>query len=396
MPETLVAPEQNQRQEITVDSQNLAGSMFGIEMPKVEEEKNEVKTEEKKEAVTVEKVEPKFEVTKEETKPTWINDFGWENEDAAKSEITELRKLKDQVPQERKYENEDSKKVHQLLLDGKIDDVLNIYSKQKSIEKVIGLSVNKDTAADIIKLNLELKHPTLTKEQIEFQYRQEYGIPKEPIQKADELDEDFSERQQAWKDQVTNIQMKTEIAATMAKPELEAAKVKLVLPNIEKQTEQQPQLTQEDLDAAKKFDDAFIQSVDSSMKNFNGVSVPVKNEVVDFTVEYGTSDEEKAAVASVMKEFAMANYNSNALLAERWVNKDGSLKTEQMIKDYHLLSNAEKIHQKIATDSANKAIESYVKGKKNINVNETSQPGTAQITKEDKTEMDVVRDQFFG
>ena len=49
-----------------------------------------------------------------------------------------------------------------------------------------------------------------------------------------------------------------------------------------------------------------------------------------------------------------------------------------------------------ANDSANKAIESYIKGKKKINVDETSNPGTTILSKEDKTELDEVRDSFFG
>jgi hypothetical protein len=324
MSETMTAPEQKvetaQRQEFTVNAESLAGEMFGLEPAKKEETKTivEQKVETPKTEVKPEvKVETKIETPNVST--TWIKDFGWESEDAAKVEIAELKKLKEQKPQELKYENEESKRVHELLMQGKIDDVLTVYNKQKSIERVVALDVNQETAPEIIKLSMELKHPKLTKDQREFQYKQDYGIPKEPVQKSEELDGDFEERQQEWKENVANIKMKTEIAATMAKSELEQAKTKLVLPNIEKQTEQPKQLTQEDLDAAKKFDDAFIQSVDSSMKNFNGVSVPVKNEVVDFTVAYGTSDEEKTALSNVMKEFSKSGYNSNSLFAERWV-----------------------------------------------------------------------------
>lgn len=407
MAETAEVPVQEEQQtqdthrphETTVQGNKLMDSFFSNSETVYQQPSEtptqtdlEAKPTETPAAVTTEtkKEEPKVEapVVAQE----WWKDYGWESPDTAKAEITRLKETK---PQEIKYENEESKKVHQLLLEGKVDDVLDIYSKQKSIDRVINAEVNKDTAAEIIKLNMQLKYPGLKPEQIEFQYKQEYGIPKEPVQKTDELDEDFSERQSAWRDQVANIQMKTEIAATMAKPELEQAKQKLVLPDITKQDVPKPP-TQEELESAKKYDNAYIQSVDSSIKEFNGFSVGVKSEVVDFPVTFGITDEEKVALATRMKDFVNSNYDVNSLFAERWVNKDKTLNTSQMAKDLSLIENADKILQKVANDASTKTWETYVKTKKNIDINETTQQGTTVLTKEDKTPLDAVRDQFFG
>lgn len=387
------------RQEITIPQGRLGNNFFDLPTPEEEKPVNN-QTEQNQE----QKPEPPkpTETKSEEVKPEqstiveWYKDYGWENLDVAKAEIS---KLKEHKPQEIKFENEESKKVHQLLAEGKIDEVLDIYSKQKSIEKVISAEVNKDTAADIIKLNMQLKYPTLTKDQIDFQFRQEYGLPKEPVQKDTEDEADFNERHQNWKDQVANIEMKTSIAATMAKPELEAAKQKLVLPDIFKQPENQKPPTQEELEAAKKFDDAFIQSVDSTIKDFNGFSVKVKNEAVglaETAIDYLIPDAEKQLLANEMKGFVEQGYDANSIFAQRWVNTDKTLNTKLMSEDRYWLTNRDKILQKVANDSATKAIDTYLKGKKNIDINETNQPGTATINKEDKTEMDTVRDQFFG
>lgn len=399
MAETAVANEQqtttHRPHEISVQGNDLSDNFFSNSETVYQKPEEKAIEPTKPVETTPVQVGTKPEETKVDTPVVneWWKDYGYESPDVAKTEIT---KLKEQKPQEIKYENEESKKVHQLLMEGKVDDVLDIYSKQKSIEKIIGAEVNKDTAADIIKLNMQLKYPTLTKDQIDFQYRQEYGTPKEPVQKADELDDDFAERHQGWKEQVQNIQMKTEIAATMAKPELEAAKQKLVLPDIFKPEVEQKPPTQEELAAQKQYDNAYIQSVDSSIKDFTGFSVGVKNEVVDFPVSFGIADDEKASLATRMKNFADNNYDANSLFSERWVNKDKTLNTAQIVKDLSLLDNADKVLQKVANDASNKTYEMYIKGKKNIDINQTSQQGTAQLTPGDKTELDMVRDQFFG
>lgn len=385
------------RPDMTITDGRLGNDFFGVEN-KQEEKPIEAKPPEtvittpetKKEEEEEEILEPK----------DWLKrELGVDDVSVLKAEREEYTKLKSQTPAEVKYENEQSKKVHQLLQEGKVDEVLDIYSKQKSIDKAISLEVNKDTAADIIKLSMQLKYPTLTKDQIDFQYRQDYGIPKEPVIKETDDPDEFNERHQEWEEKVANVQMKATIAATMAKPELEQAKTKIVLPDIQEQVQQKP-LTQEELDGLKKYQDAYLQSVDNSMKEFNGFSVTVKNEDVglpETPIAYTVIESEKAALTKQMKDFATeGNFNANSLFAERWVNEDKTLNTKLIAEDRYWLENRSKIIQKMTNDAATKAIESYIKGKKNININETSQPGTALLTKEDKTQMDEIRDKIFG
>lgn len=409
MSETLTVPEQkvteptNRPQEMTIGAEQLAGAMWGVETPQqTNGSANGQQT----------TVQPATEINngtdktgeqknEEESKPVdpkeWFKkEFEIEDPEVLKQQLKEYKELKEKTPQEIKWENEQSKKIHELLREGKVDEVVDFYSKQKAIEKVIGAEVNKNTAEDIIKLNLQLKHPSLTKEQIDFQYRQEYGVPREPIQKDTEDEMDFKERHDAWKEQVSNIEMKTLIAATMAKPELESAKAKIVLPEISQPQQTQKQLTQEELDAAKKYDEAYIKSVEDSVKTFNGFSVTVKHEGVDLPISYGVSEEEKTALSQRMKDFSKSNYDANVLFAQRWLKEDGSLNTSQMAKDLSLLDSAEKAFSKIASDASSKTLEAYLKGKKNISVTETFQNKTTEITKEDKTEFDLVRDSFFG
>lgn len=387
--QTSPEPTQQGRPEMTIPSERLGNNFFGIETK--EEEKIETKKEEVKKDEKV--AEVKQEEKKEESK-VWHKDFGWETEEAAKAEIAELKKLKDQKP-EYKFENDESKRLAEAISKGDRKTVLSILETQERLESLVSAEVNDETAESIIKLNMSLKYKDLSQKEIDYKFNKEYGFPKEPTPKDDDLDGEFEARKAEWQEKVNDIKMTRAIEAKLAKPELEKLKTQIVLPDISQSSEQK-QPTQEELDAVKKYDDNYVQSVEDSVKNFGGVTVAVKNEVVDFAVEYGATDEDKKSLSSLMKEFQKGGYDANGLFADLWVNEDKTLKTNEMIEDYYLIKNKKAMFSKIANDSANKAIEAYIKGKKKINVNETSNSGTAEITNEGKTELDLVRDAIFG
>jgi hypothetical protein len=405
MSETLTAPEEITRrtQDIVVQGTQLNNAMWGID----EEIKQPVQTQEqvaeKKDEVVETKTEPIFETKADDTEildpKDWLKrEFEIEDIEVLKAERAELKKLKETKPEEIKFADETSKQIYDLLKDGKRKEVREFLQTQEQLESLTTSEITKDNAADIIKLKMQLSNKLLTKDDIEFQYKQEYVAPKEPVQRATEDTEDFEERLNDWKERVTTIEMKRVVAAKMAIPELEQLKSKLVLPDIQPQ-QQQRQLSQEELDVAKKFDEAYLNSVNDSLKNFNGFSVKVKNEAVglpEISIPYVAIDSEKGYLSQELADFAKNGYNSNYLFASDWVNEDGSINTKQIAEDRYLLKNRDRILQKVAEEAATKGVEAYIKGKKNIDLNQQNQQGTAVITKEDKTELDVVRDSFFG
>jgi len=401
---TLVAPtlpeqktEPIGRQELTVNGESLVKNFFDVEttteqrteQPVIETKIESPVTETKKEEPQEEIIEPK----------DWLKrEFGVEDAAILKAEREELKKLKE-TPAQYTFANDESKRLAEAIAKGDRKTVLNILETQDKLESLTAAEVNDNTAESIIKLSMQLKGKVngveLSADEINYKYNKEFGIPREPVKKEDELDEDFDARKTEWQERVNDIKMNRSIEAKLAKPELEKLKTQIVLPDISQSSAQIPP-TQEELDAVKKYDDAFVQSVENSVKTFNGITVAVKNEVVDFPVTFGATEEDKTMLSSLMKDFQKGNYDANGLFANLWVNEDKTLKTDQMIEDYYLIKNKKALFSKIANDSANKALEAYIKEKKKINVNETSNPGTAVLTKEDKTEMDLVRDQIFG
>lgn len=403
MSETLIEQPTHRPQEQTVQGTQLHNAMWGIE----EEVKETVQTQEqvveKKEEIVETKTEQVVETKQDDTEildpKDWLKrELEVDDIEVLRAERAEYKKLKETKPEEVKFADETSKQIYDLLKEGKRKEVREFLQTQEQLESLTTGEITKDNAADIIKLKMQLSNKLLTKDDIEFQYKQEYVAPKEPTQRATETDEDFEERVNDWKERVTTIEMKRVVAAKMAIPDLEQLKAKLVLPDIQPQQVQKP-LSQEELDAAKRFDEAYLNSVNDSVKNFNGFSVKVKNEAVglpEISIPYVAIDSEKGSLSQELTDFAKNGYNSNAMFAQEWVNEDGSINTKQIAEDRYLLKNRDRILQKVAEEAATKGVEAYIKGKKNIDINQLNQSGTTVLTPNDKTEADLVRDQFFS
>lgn len=222
--------------------------------------------------------------------------FGYQSPEDALKEIEELRALKanPQVP-EFEFENEDSKKFFNAALKGDRKTIKSILDKQDMLERLTAIEVSKDTAADIIKAAMKIE-TDLDQTEIDFQYKETYTPPKEPkepVQRASETEDEFNERHDDWKErhddwkqQVANLEMKAIIAAKMAKPKLEAAKTKLVFPEIEadpdedyaqyrKELEEKPRLNAEIAAAYKTFKPEDI-----------GTKVPFTDEQSKVNFEY--------------------------------------------------------------------------------------------------------------
>lgn len=318
------------------------------------------------------------EPPKEEPKPEpqvvneWYKNYGWENEEAAKTEIEKLKQVKPQ--EEVKWANEDSRKVHELLREGKIDEVVDIYNKQKQLDKYITGEVNPTTAEGIIKLQMKMKYPTLSEAQIDFQYNEDYGTQPKPVQKSDELDDEYEERLAAWQATTSRVDMKKTIAATMAIPELQKLKTEIVLPDtsLNSPNQVQRQLTQEEIAADKQMREQWVKAATSTATEFKGFSTTAKykdgDKEVEIPVSYGLSDEERKVVTTKLSTFVENNFNLYDLFKDRWVDENGNDKINQMVEDISWLMFGKNAATKFANDASNQRMENYLRDKKNIRV----------------------------
>lgn len=335
-----------------------------------------IKKEEEKPLVKIE--EPvKPVVTEEEIvdQKEWLKrEFEVDDISVIKAEREEYKKLKSQ-PQQYKFENEDSKRMAEAISKGDRKTILNILETQERLDVFTTGDVTKDTAPEIIKLGMQLSNKLLTKDDIEFKYKQDYGVPKEPVQKATELDEDFAERMDVYKERLLTVEMKKVIDAKMVIPQLEQLKQKIVLPEFEKPKATTQEPTQESLDALKKIRESFLSQLESNFSKVEGFDTKVryetevKGEYAEIPVSFKIPDEDKIAIkARLADNFDVENY-----IGERWFDEKGNPKIELIISDIFELENRDKIHAGIANNSASKRHEEYIKTIKNLDIGKTPQ-----------------------
>lgn len=319
----------------------------------------------------------------------WLkNNFGWENAESAKTELEELRKLRESATtkEEIKFANEASEKFYRLLQEGKEDDVYNFLQEKKRIEKLTSSELDDNLAAEVIKMNMQKKYKDLTASEIEYKFNKQFGVPAKPVQQDVETDDEYQQRLSNWEDKVRDIKTEMMIEAKLAKPELERLKSELTLPDIKGLSEGSQGPSQEELAAHEKLVNSFKDSARNALNTFDGFNVSVKDEEVDIPLSYAISQEEKGVIAQQIERFADSNFDANAILAERWLTDDNQLNTAQMIKDLALLQSEGKINQKFVNDAASKRLAEHIKRTSNISV--TSRTPQQTFNPEQRTDFD--------
>jgi hypothetical protein len=165
--------------------------------------------------------------------------FGYDSPEVAIQDIEALRLLRASPPvAELKFENEESKRLAEAINAGNLKEVHEVLDRRLKIDHLTAGEMTADTAADIIKLGMQLKYKDLTPAQINYKFNKQYGAPPKPGLLPTEDQEEYTERLAAWQAQFDDKQMELMIDAQIAKPELLATKSKLVIPAIQRPEEQ--------------------------------------------------------------------------------------------------------------------------------------------------------------
>ena len=301
-----------------------------------------------------------------DTPPTEIVDadeyakaIGYESWEKLKEEVPQLKQFKETAPKPIEYANEESKKVHELLLAGKVKEVKAIYDLQEKLETVDNL-----TPAEKIKLHIEQTNKHYKKADIEDVFEERYTYPEKPVQGDLEDDDAFSQRQERYNASVEKINRRIERDSITAAEELSKLKQEIKLPDIP--TTPNPEL--EEFEAYKannaKVDENHKILVDSISKlsekdisyqlNFNDEAKKVK-----FDISYqGEKDGVERAKASA------ADYLG--FITENYYKEDGSPLVDKLTSDIYFLQNRDKIMTEAINQAVNETLLQVVRNQKNI------------------------------
>jgi len=335
-------------------------------------------------------IKPKEEIIEPEQAPDGLEVKKEPVIEKKEEPIIEVKKEEPVI--EKKPEPEPFK--YEALEPTKIKELYAIIDKKEKLTDLLNGEVTKDNAPEIIKAQWNEKYKGLTKQQMDYKFNKTFSVPKAPVQGETELDDDFTGRQEDWKEQVANAEMDMLIEANLARPELEKINSELKLPEIARTEQNQKEPTSEELATAQKGKDLFVQNADAAVKKFEGFNVDYKDKDVNIKSTYALSDEEKASVLGKMKLLAEKNYNSNAVFAERWVNDDKTFNFDQIAKDIAILETHDKAGQKLTGDAYAKAKLNFIKDKHQIDLGGSNGNGDLQL--EDKEDQKKKEDALWA
>lgn len=313
------------------------------------------------------------------------SNLGFSNWEEAKSEIERLRSSS-------KYDNEISERIHKALLEGKHDEVYSYLEQTSKLNQLLNSDINDMSAQEIVKLSMRSKYPELTDDEVEFKYKKQFSLPKEPTQRYDETDEEFEQRKEDWQERVNDVKMELMIEAKSSRNQLKQLQSEIKLPEVSSGSG--ANLTQEELHSVQNYVNNYMGSVDNYVNQFDGFGIEYRDEEASVNSVYSPSFEEKQDISNQLKYFAQNDFNANMLFADRWVNDDGQLDMNQIIQDLSILQNSDKIVQKLVNDSVAKRLHEYRKSTSNIRVGGQSN-GTFS-PRNDQSDQSKMAEFFFG
>lgn len=297
--------------------------------------------------------------------------FGFDTVDEAEQEFMRLIEEREQQPQF-DFSDDISRTLFDAIREGKTDDVYDILSQQKRLEKLTTAEVTPDLAYDIIKTNLQNKYQDLTADEVDLLFYESYNFPPKPEQGYEETDEDYKEKLQNWQSQVDFIEKRMVIDAKVIRPELNKLKSDLKLPDIYGLGEYESAL-QEESEVLERARANYEMALDSQFNSFGGFNVSVKDEEVEIPISFNIADEERLALKQELSDF-----DGEAYLENRWFNEEGEPNVKQIMADKYVLENLPRILQKVANEAASQRLLAHLKKTGNITLNQQSPQGAVQ------------------
>jgi hypothetical protein len=293
--------------------------------------------------------------------------FGFESVEQAEQEF---KKLKETPSFE--FKDDVSKTLFDAIKEGKADDVYEVLNQQKRLEKLVNSELNSEIAAEIVKTNIKNKHKSLSNEDVELLFYDQFFVPLKPEQGYDESDDDYAAKVSQWQSQVDYTERRLMIEAKVLKPEIEKLRSEITLPDIYNESAREA-ASQEEFEIMQEARSIYERTLDSDFQSFNGFNVSVKDEDVEIPISFNVAEEERLAMKNDLEDFDTDLYFEN-----RWFNKEGKPNVQQIMADKYLLENREKIFSKIANEAASQRLLAHLKKNGNININQTPTPQGAK------------------
>lgn len=279
--------------------------------------------------------------------------YGYKTPDEAFAEIELYRQMKANPPTPTyEFENAESENLFKWILKGdtELPKVHEFLDRKMKIDSYLSKEVTADTAPDIVKLGMQLKHRDLTPAEIDHVFKKNFSLPSKPSKGADEEDADYNDRLASWKEVVEDKKMDLLIEAKRARPEIEAAKSKLVFPQIESAVDEGYVQYKKDLDENQKLAAEAKEAYKVFTPDSIETKINFKDEAnkIDFDFQYKPSPEGF--------EKAKAMVSDINLFWNNFYNQDGSPNRQKFLDAVHFATNKDAVILEAIKQGKNAAI----------------------------------------
>lgn len=279
--------------------------------------------------------------------------FSYQTPEDAIKEIEEYRKFKENPVAEIEFENDASRKLFEAIKGGKQKEAYAILAEQETLDSYTSNEISKENAEDIIKLGMKYKFG-LSNPEVDHKYKKQFSIPKEPIQGVDDDADEFSEKHNEWKNQVADIEMDKIIEAKGYRPELEARKSKLILPEIEAEVDQDYLQWKK----SQEIDPAIEAERVAELKSYTPKTIETKINFNDeankiaFEAQYEPTVEDLGKTVEMMTDI-------NKFYG-LFIGQDGKPDRKGFAKALHMAVNYDKVLQTVMNQTKNATIKSLL------------------------------------
>ena len=280
----------------------------------------------------------------------YLKELGFNSIEEAKAQIEELKQLKNtqQTAVEIAFANEESKKLHQLLREGKTKEVKNYLEAQELLANVENMGDEQK-----LKLFIKMQNPRFDKELIDDEYNSLYKIDEDEL-----IDDPMKLRKERLR-----MEQRLENDVAKAQEYFAQYKTKIELPDIEPPTLE----VDKDYEAYKasnaSAEDSYNKVVAPSLKSLKEADVPLTVSINDA----GNKMQFDISIVPESADFEAARQDSLSLdLLKTCYDKDGNFLPKNLQKLSLLANNFEKYAQSIARQAVNaerkRVIEEETKG----------------------------------
>ena len=243
-----------------------------------------------------------------------------------------------------KFENEMSEAIYNLLLEGKIDDVVDILGTKKFAE-----DIKSGDDEDVLKAYIKVNNPEFDDDDVDSEYEEKYQIDEYSFDES-KLKREQKKLSQRIKNDVEN-----------AKEFFDSLAQEIKLPELSRNTESVEQQDDSEMEALiQEQRSSFLSSLNGVESRVSSLPFSWKDEKSNVAVN-GKFD----IPAQELSKYRQAAEDLESYQVDRYY-KDGKYNADRLVKELYISDNLDKIITSAVSQAVNQTRLEMLKQSKNI------------------------------